>query len=52
MGIFDTVREKLRHELIDIIEWVVARTHRFAPSSMRWQPRALEGWQRTTGRIP
>ena len=37
---------------LDIIEWVVARTHRFAPSSMRWQPRALAGWQRTTGKVP
>lgn len=37
---------------LDIIEWVVARTHRFAPASMRWQPRALDGWRRTTGRVP
>ena len=37
---------------LDIIEWVVARTHRFAPTSMRWQPRAAEGWRRTTGRVP
>ena len=37
---------------LDIIEWVVARTHRFAPASMRWQPRAAEGWRRATGRVP
>ena len=37
---------------LDIIEWVVAHTHRFAPASMRWQPRATEGWRRTTGQVP
>jgi uncharacterized protein (DUF2236 family) len=37
---------------LDIIEWVTARTHRFAPASMRWQPRAADGWRRTTGRLP
>lgn len=34
------------------IEWWTARTHRFSPARMRWQPRALDGWLRTTGRIP
>ena len=37
---------------LDIIEWVVAHTHRFAPTSLRWQPRAAEGWLRVTGRVP
>lgn len=37
---------------LDIIEWMVARTHRFAPASMRWQPRAAEGWRRTIGHVP
>lgn len=37
---------------LDMIEWVVTRTHRFAPASMRWQPRALDGWRRTTGNVP
>lgn len=37
---------------LDIIEWFAARTHRFAPASMRWQPRAADGWKRATGGIP
>lgn len=35
-----------------IIEWMVARTHHFAPASMRWQPRAAEGWRRAAGQVP
>lgn len=34
------------------IEWWTARTHRFSPARMRWQPRAADGWLRTTGRVP
>ena len=37
---------------LDIIEWVVARAHHLAPATMRWQPRATEGWLRTIGRLP
>lgn len=37
---------------LDLIEWVVARTHRLAPARMRWQPRAAEGWQRAAGHLP
>src|SRR5205085_7389053 len=29
---------------LDLIEWTVARTWRLLPASLRWQPRALDGW--------
>jgi uncharacterized protein (DUF2236 family) len=37
---------------LDVIEWGAGRSHPFAPASMRWQPRAAEGWRRATGRVP
>ena len=58
-GLPDRVRRRLEipwsrwdQRQLDVIEWVVARTHRFVPGSLRWQPRAAEGWRRTTGRLP
>ncbi len=37
---------------LDLIEWTVARTWYLLPASMRWQPRALQGWRRATGFAP
>ena len=37
---------------LDVLERAVTRTHRLAPASMRWQPRAADGWRRATGHLP
>lgn len=37
---------------LDLIEGTVARTWRLLPATFRWQPRAYDGWQRATGRVP
>ncbi len=37
---------------LDLIEAVVARTWSLLPATVRWQPRALEGWRRAVGRAP
>lgn len=45
MGIFDTVREKLRHELIDIIEWVDDSRHTLVWRFPRYQNEIKNGAQ-------
>ena len=37
---------------LGVIERVVARTWRLLPPTVRWQPRAYEGWQRAVGSAP
>jgi uncharacterized protein (DUF2236 family) len=37
---------------LTLFERTVARTHHLAPASMRWQPRAQQGWRRETGSLP
>jgi uncharacterized protein (DUF2236 family) len=38
-------------ELAALERWI-SSTWWLLPASVRWQPRALEGWQRATGRVP
>lgn len=45
MGLFDTVREKLRHELIDIIEWVDDSRHTLVWRFPRYQNEIKNGAQ-------
>lgn len=45
MGIFDTVRDKLRHELIDIIEWVDDSRHTLVWRFPRYQNEIKNGAQ-------
>lgn len=58
-GLPPVVRERFgltwsRRDALDLalLEQTVATTWRFLPPTVRWQPRALEAWQRETGRVP
>ena len=58
-GLPPVVREKFglrwsRRDALDLalLEQTVATTWRFLPPTVRWQPRALEGWQREVGKAP
>ena len=37
---------------LDVLEATVARTWRLLPATVRWQPRALDGWRRARGSAP
>jgi uncharacterized protein (DUF2236 family) len=37
---------------LDLVEATVARTWRLLPATVRWQPRAYDGWRRATGQAP
>jgi uncharacterized protein (DUF2236 family) len=58
-GLPPVVRERFdlrwsRRDALDLalLEQAVATTWRLLPPTFRWQPRALEGWQREVGRAP
>ncbi len=37
---------------LDVIESAVTHTRILVPATMRWQPRAVDAWRRTLGRVP
>jgi uncharacterized protein (DUF2236 family) len=58
-GLPPVVRERFdirwtRRDAFDLalIQRAVRLGWRFVPASVRWQPRAADGWRRTTGRLP
>ena len=55
-GLPPVVRERFsipwsRHDQLqlDALQILVAQSWRFIPFSLRWQPRALDGWKRVRG---